>query len=140
MAGFCLFLLVGWLVVVLIVCTNTNIQCELCAWQLGADLGVPTNLRKNSTFISIINEYGTNLTAIVEHNLLNQPQHSIFLDSCEHHCGGWGSYHAGPENTTQPLAMKEWYEAMDGEATGADSREQKTWVQGKPYPCDSCCN
>ena len=60
---------------------------------------------------ALINEYGKNLTAIVHANLLSQPQHSIFLDSCYHHCGGWGSYHVG--NTTQPFAMKEWYDAVD---------------------------
>ena len=86
------------------------LQSEYDAWQIEADLGIkgaPVN-RSSPAVIALVNAYGANFTAVVHANLLSQPQHSIFLDSCEHHCGGWGAYHAGPDNTTQPFAMKEW--------------------------------
>ena len=40
-----------------------------------------------------INAWGKKLTDLVHTNLLGpNPKHGIFLDSCLHHCGGWGSY------------------------------------------------
>ena len=40
-----------------------------------------------------INAWGKKLTGLVHTNLLGpNPKHGIFLDSCLHHCGGWGSY------------------------------------------------
>ena len=84
------------------------LQGEYDAWQVVADLGIIENGSMPTTpvQVALINEYGTNFTAVVHANLLSQPQHSIFLDSCLHHCGGWGSYPVG--NITQPFAMKEW--------------------------------
>eukprot|EP01052_Picozoa_sp_SAG31_P008464 SAG31_NODE_429_length_15801_cov_6.878551_3_plen_422_part_00 len=113
------------------------LQSEYDAWQVIADLGV---LEMNNTMpidpakVQLVNEYGRNFTAIVKRNLLSQPQHGIFLDSCFHHCGGWGSYRAGPQNVTQPMAMKEWYDAI-----GSETHDQKAWIQGRPYPCLECC-
>ena len=53
--------------------------------------------------------------------------------------GGWDSYRAGAENKTQAFAMMEWYEAMDTDGPNTAPNEQKTWIQGKAYPCDDCC-
>jgi hypothetical protein len=122
------------------------LQGEYDAWQIEADLGIHNADRSMPVFPNqtmLINEYGANFTAIVHANLLSRnPKHSIFLDSCFHHCGGWGSYHAGPTNATQPFAMKEWYDTMDGSDPSTTSRpnEQKTWIQGKQYPCLDCCH
>lgn len=118
------------------------LQSEYDAWQVVADLGVIENgsMPVEPMQAALVNEYGANFTAVVHANLLSRPQHSIFLDSCFHHCGGWGNYHAGPDNTTQPFAMKEWYEALDSGAPVAEPNTQKTWIQGKPYPCDACCS
>jgi len=112
------------------------LQSEYDAWQIIADLGIRGNTTVPAA-VALVNAYGANFTAVVHANLLSQPQHSIFLDSCDHHCGGWGDYHAGPDNTTQPFAMKEWYDAIGSDA--AAPHEQKTWIQGKPYPCADCC-
>jgi hypothetical protein len=116
------------------------LQSEYDAWQVIADLGV---IEVNNTMpvtpakVALINEYGMNFTAVVRSNLLNQPQHSIFLDSCFHHCGGWDAYRAGPKNITQALAMKEWYEAI-GTNSLRDGK-QPVWIQDKAYPCLECC-
>lgn len=97
------------------------LQSEYDSWQTANDLG--------SKDAGLINQYGANLTALVHQNLLNQPQHGIFLDSCHHHCGGWGQYHQG--NFTQPTAMQMWYNSAG---------TQRAWIQGQPYPCESCCH
>ena len=64
------------------------LQSEYDAWQIIADLGVSNANRTMPIapeFLPLINEYGANFTAVVHKNLLSQPQHSIFLDSCYHH-------------------------------------------------------
>jgi hypothetical protein len=55
------------------------LQAQYDSWQIGNDLG--------TTDPAAINAWGKRLTGLVETNLLSQPQHGIFLDSCEHHCG-----------------------------------------------------
>ena len=57
------------------------LQSEYDSWQTGNVMGngdAPTQ-----------NEFGVNLTTIVQAQLLSQPQHGVFLDSCHHHCGAW---------------------------------------------------
>lgn len=111
------------------------------SWQVVADLGIIETSKdppSGPVQEALINQYGVNFTNVVRSNLLNQPQHSIFLDSCFHHCGGWDSYRAGPDNITQSFAMKEWYESLDSGVSPAPG-EQKTWIQGKTYPCVECC-
>ena len=115
------------------------LQGEYDAWQVVADLGIIENgsMPVDPAQAELVNEYGVNFTAVVRANLLRSgTQHSIFLDSCFHHCGGWGQYHAGPQNMTQPFAMKEWYGALGS----GQANEQKTYIQGQPYPCTSCCS
>ena len=119
------------------------LQGEYDAWQIVADLGIIENKSlpmppAAPAQAALVNEYGANFTAIVHANLLSSPQHSIFLDSCFHHCGGWGDYPVGSTKITQPFAMKEWYDAI-GQGTLPKPNEQKTWIQGKPYPCLECC-
>lgn len=49
----------------------------------------------------VVNAWGANLTALIHTNLLAvNPGHGVFLDSCLHHCGGWGDYTI--DGTVQP--------------------------------------
>jgi len=96
------------------------------SWQLGNVLG--------SGDVALVNAFGQNLTARVEANLLNVggTKHGIFLDSCKHHCGGWGSYTVDGKN--QPVAFQEWYEK------GSAAMENHGYfTQAKPYECTDCC-
>jgi len=95
------------------------LQSEYDSWQTSNDLG--------SSDAALINTYGQNLSTLVAVNLLSQKQHGIFLDSCHHHCGEWGSITISGDN--QAAALSKWY-------TGGG---QKSWIQGKAYPCDACC-
>ena len=100
------------------------LQGEYDSWQLGNDARVSTN---NDT---AVNEWGSMLTARVNANLLNQPQHGIFLDSCLHHCGGWNNFQSPGDKLTQALAHQAWY--------GGSAK--RVWAQGAKYPCKECCN
>ena len=53
------------------------------------------------------NEFGKNCTALVVSNLLNQPQHGVFLDSCHHHCGNWDS--SMIDGVLSGAALQTWY-------------------------------
>merc|ERR1711990_1345634 len=77
------------------------LQSEYDAWQTG-------NVLERGADAATTNEFGKNLTGLVESLLLSQPQHGIFLDSCHHHCGAWN----GPVIDKMPssLALQEWYE------------------------------
>lgn len=89
------------------------------------DLGIATNDPK---LYPTINEWGANLTALVHSNLLGpNPAHGIFLDSCLHHCGGWGSYTI--DGMVQGPAFEKWYETGTG----------GVHIQGKAFPCTTCC-
>lgn len=102
------------------------LQGQYDSWQIGCDLFDKTDAVK-------INAYGKNLTDIVERNLLGtNAEHGIFLDSCNHHCGGWGLYDVNGKN--QAIAFQEWYEK------GAKALPNKGYyAQRKPYPCTDCC-
>ena len=66
------------------------LQGEYDSWQMAGDLGVNASDASN---YPVINAWGANLTALIRTNLLAaNPGHGVFLDSCLHHCGGWGSY------------------------------------------------
>lgn len=88
------------------------------SWQTAHILG--------STDASWINAFGKNLTARITKNLLSQPQHGVFLDSCHHHCGEWGDITIDGDN--QATAFQKFYEGT-----------KKIFIQGQVYPCDSCC-
>jgi hypothetical protein len=63
---------------------------------------------------------------------LLRPPSAVFLDSCHHHCGEWGSITI--EGLTSPRALAVWY------AAGAAALPNAGWMnQALPYPCDTCC-
>jgi hypothetical protein len=71
---------------------------------------------------------GNNITARLKSNLLSNPIHGAFLDSCDHHCGDvWNSIHIN--GADQATAFAQWY------AKGAT----RLWDAAQPYPCASCC-
>merc|ERR1712125_291967 len=93
-------------------------------WQTGNVMGGCDSATQN--------EFGRNLTALVRSQLLSQPQHGIWLDSCHHHCGAWN----GPviDGTNSSFALQDWY------AKGSRSLPNKGFFnQAKAYPCDACC-
>ena len=88
------------------------------------DAGYET--KDNKTDVAI-NAWGKKLTELVHTKLLTpNSKHGIFLDSCLHHCGGWGSYEIN--GMVQAPAFQKWYDGGKG-----------INIQGKPYPCASCC-
>jgi hypothetical protein len=100
------------------------LQGEYDSWQMCCDAGYET---KDSKLNDQINAWGAKLTALVHSNLLGpNPKHGIFLDSCLHHCGGWGSYTIN--GMVQGPAFQKWYEGGAG-----------VNIQGQKYPCTSCC-
>lgn len=100
------------------------LQSEYDSWQTGHVLPVSTNA-------TMVNQMGANMTARVHANLLSQPQHGIFLDSCHHHCGEWGDITIDGDNQAQ--AFMAFYNGI------GDRHAKKVWIQGQTYPCDACC-
>ena len=82
-------------------------QGEYDSWQMCCDAGYET---KDSKLDATINAWGAKLTGLVHTNLLGpNPKHGIFLDSCLHHCGGWGEYEI--DGMVQGPAFQKWYVA-----------------------------
>jgi len=81
------------------------------------------------------NQWGLHLSALIEQRLLgSNSRHGVFLDSCSHHCWGWGLYRS-TSGVTQPQAFQEWYDK------GSEGLANKGYFrQNRPYPCDSCCH
>lgn len=99
------------------------LQSEYDAWQTGHVLATPSD--------AMITEMGVNITSRLKSDLLLskvQPNHGVFLDSCHHHCGAWGEIVIDGQD--QAAAFSQWY---------SDPSKKRLWIQGKPYPCDSCC-
>jgi len=96
------------------------LQSVYDSWQTSEDL--------NSSDQIVINEWGRNLTDLVKTLFLTQPQHGIFLDSCFHHCGNWGSIRIN--GLVQATAFQQWYNGQ-----GAT----KFYNQNEVYPCEACC-
>eukprot|EP00052_Salpingoeca_macrocollata_P021749 m.187067 g.187067 ORF g.187067 m.187067 type:complete len:401 (-) comp21615_c0_seq2:1536-2738(-) len=102
------------------------LQAAYDSWQIPNDLGV------TSSDTTEINTWGKNLTNLVMANLLKQPQHGIFLDSCYHHCGEWGNIRI--DGLVQATAFQEWYDK------GSEGLANKGFFnQNKAYPCAECC-
>mmetsp|Transcript_50940 Transcript_50940/g.101299 ORF Transcript_50940/g.101299 Transcript_50940/m.101299 type:complete len:278 (-) Transcript_50940:174-1007(-) len=104
-------------------------QSQYDAWQTGNVMGKPD---PGTDATTTQNRFGKNLTALVVTDLLAQPQHGIFLDSCHHHCGAWD----GPEieGTLIGAALKAWY------TKGSAALPNKGFFnQDKAFPCDACC-
>lgn len=102
------------------------LQSVYDAWQT-------SNVLEKGADEPTTNEFGKNVTKLVIAQLLNQPQHGIFLDSCHHHCGAWN----GPiiDGRNSSFALKEWYEK------GSQGLENKGFFnQNKAYPCVACCH
>lgn len=96
------------------------LQSEYDSWQTGQDL--------DSTDAKLINQWGANLTTLIQNNFLKADNHGIFLDSCHHHCGKWGSIRI--DGDVQAVAFQKWYD---------DHKTKRVWNQKQTYPCDSCC-
>lgn len=87
----------------------------------------------NAIHVARINQWGQHMTHLVEENLLASGSHGVFLDSCFHHCWGWGHYSTG--GVTQPKAFEEWYEK------GSRGLANKGYFrQDNLYPCEACCH
>lgn len=97
------------------------LQSEYDSWQTSQDLA--------SNDPAMINQWGKNLTALVNKNFLTEANHGIFLDSCHHHCGEWGSIRI--DGDVQAIAFQKWYN---------DPKTKRIWNQNKAYPCDACCH
>lgn len=97
------------------------LQSAYDSWQIPYDL--------DSQNVDLINQYGANLTNLVKNNLLKNVRNGVFLDSCFHHCGEWNAIHI--DGKTQPFAFQDFYEGKG---------EQKAYIQGKPFPCHTCCS
>jgi len=100
------------------------LQSEYDSWQTGNVMGGGDPATQN--------EFGKNVTALVQSLLLSQPQHGIFLDSCHHHCGAWN----GPviDGTNSSHALWEWYLA------GSSLPNKGFFNQNKAFPCNACCS
>jgi len=97
------------------------LQSRFDSWQTAYDL--------NSNDVAKINEFGSNMTTVIFDNLLANPMHGIFLDSCYHHCGSWGSIVIDGLNQAQ--AFQAWYE---------NDTPNAVHFQNEKYRCDKCCN
>ena len=106
---------------------RVQLQSEYDEWQIGWVL--PPNPSP-----SLIQEMGNNITSRLMNNLLGNAIHGAFLDSCDHHCGGWDSI--GIAGKTQSTAFPIWY-ANVGNSSPDD---QRLWIAGQAYPCASCCS
>ena len=101
------------------------LQSEYDAWQIGHVLAKPDP--------AVIQVMGNNITSRLQANLLGRhPEDGVFLDSCQHHCGAWGSIRI--DGDLVATAVQHWYDGIG--VAGA----KKTWIQGKPYPCKACCS
>jgi len=66
---------------------------------------------------TLIQQMGDNITALIKSNLLSQPQHGVYLDSCHHHCGEWGDIKI--DGDVQATAFSKFFYNTTG---------QKTWI------------
>lgn len=110
-----------------IVTPTFALQGAYDSWQLDCDL------KSNPRDTTAVNAWGRNLTTLVEQNLLGtNKKHGVFLDSCEHHCGGWGQYYVNGKSQAQ--AFQEWYEKGS-----KDLPNKGYYTQAQEYPCTDCC-
>ena len=77
-----------------------------------------------------INVYGQNLSATIFETYLTGSKHSIFLDSCAHHCGEWDQIKIDGYEARR--AQYEWYNQY--------AIHSPIWYQNDTYPCRDCCN
>eukprot|EP01084_Bolivina_argentea_P141557 248732_1 len=97
------------------------LQSQFDKFQISCVLG--------STNSNDIQTFGMSLEHFVNHSLLlNKPNHGAFIDSCEHHCGGWNTI--ALNGVTQCDAFTQFYN---------NKQKQRIWYQNQTYPCASCC-
>jgi len=102
------------------------LQGEYDSWQIFNDLG--------STKKKKINAYGNAISkTMVKHLINGETQHGMFIDSCQHHCGGWSLFYIN--GTSQAQAFQDWYVNVTTNKTVNNSRSQ----QDEKFPCLSCC-
>ena len=101
------------------------LQSEYDSWQTNNVMGSGDPPTQNA--------FGVNLTGLVQTQLLSQPQHGVFLDSCHHHCGAWN----GPviDGLNSSFALQAWYQKG---STGLDNKG--FFQQKQVFPCDACCH
>jgi len=97
------------------------LQSEYDQWQI--DNFLKTNDSK------IINDFGRDLSDSLKRQVLVADRNGVFLDSCTHHCGFWNAIKI--DGFTQATGFKQWYEQQHFGGR---------WIQGRPYPCASCCS
>jgi len=98
------------------------LQSRFDAWQIPNILG--------STNVTLVSEFGRYLTTEIFNELLPYPRAGVWLDSCEHHCGGWGSIKIDGDNMATAFAA--FYKS--------EGHDRRIWFQDSPYPCTSCCH
>jgi hypothetical protein len=91
------------------------------------------SINTHTTFTqAVINSFGQNMTALLKSNLLNRPGNGVFIDACDHHCGGWDLYSV--DGMTEAEAFAVWY------AGGGSSKLPETGrlIDPSAYPCKAC--
>jgi hypothetical protein len=87
------------------------LQSQYDSWQA-------VNIR-DDLYPPVLNRFGAELRRMVGESMLAPwPRNAVFLDSCFHHCGGWGTLR-DDTGLTQAAAFAEWYNAVQpgGNAT-----------------------
>jgi len=95
------------------------LQSQYDAWQLDNVLGTKDT--------NAVNQFGQALETTFKATVLKHSTNGCFLDSCVHHCGSWNAIVIDNKDSGQ--ALKDWYEGQNGQH-----------IQGRPYPCNPCCN
>uniref|UniRef100_A0A6B2L8H8 Pectin acetylesterase n=1 Tax=Arcella intermedia TaxID=1963864 RepID=A0A6B2L8H8_9EUKA len=103
------------------------LQSQYDEYQIQSVLG------SNKT--SDVESLGGKIQAAVSSVVSGSKHHGGFLDSCYHHCGGWGmkqdmDYLIKISGDTAMTAFVKWYKGNGN----------KLWVQDQPYPCNTCCS
>ena len=112
-----------------------GLQSQYDAWQLTNEL---INVTNNSADM-----YGNELTNVILKQFIEtNNNHSIFLDSCFHHCGEWNQI--AIQNQTQSDVLMAWWNYLYQNKSNLNKKNiqkpQQFWFQNYSYPCNSCCN
>jgi hypothetical protein len=101
------------------------LQSEYDSWQIQGEL-VSNNAAQ-------INVYGQNLTDTIIATYFTgkyASKHSMFLDSCSHHCGKWDQIRI--DGYLANRAQYNWYHKIGTHGS--------LYFQNKTYPCSACCS
>jgi len=97
------------------------LQSRFDAWQIPNILG--------SNNVTLVTDFGHYLTEQMFDQLLPYPRAGLWLDSCEHHCGGWPGIKI--DGYSMATAFAEFYQSV--------GNGRRIWFQDEDYPCKSCC-